>query len=81
MLRSSFVSLLVAASLVSARGGPHGDGPGGRPPGPGRVEPRAGERIVWFGTLASARAEAARTKRPIFLVSAAPQCHDVPGIW
>ncbi len=37
--------------------------------------------IQWFATLASARAEAARTGRPIFLVSAAPHCAGVSGIW
>lgn len=41
------------------------------------VEPR----IAWYGTLASGLAEAKRTQRPILLVSGAPQCLGVPGIW
>ena len=37
--------------------------------------------IQWFATLDSARAEAERTGRPILLVSAAPHCSGVSGIW
>ncbi len=37
--------------------------------------------IQWFAVLEQAKAEAARTQRPILLFSAAPQCHGVPGIW
>ena len=40
-----------------------------------------GTRIAWYPSLAQARAEAARTGKPILLQSAAPQCHEVPGIW
>ena len=53
----------------------------GPPPGPGVVQPQKGERVAWFGTWESAQAEAKRTNRPILLLSAAPQCHDVPGVW
>ena len=38
-------------------------------------------KIAWFGTWQGGLAEARRTGRPILLVSAAPQCHSVPGIW
>ncbi|MBC8351640.1 MAG: hypothetical protein H8E66_06605 [Planctomycetes bacterium] len=38
-------------------------------------------RIAWYGQLADGLAEAQRTGRPILLVSGAPQCHGVPGIW
>lgn len=37
--------------------------------------------IVWFGTLEDGLKEAARTHKPILLMSAAPHCHNVPGIW
>ena len=37
--------------------------------------------IQWFATLESARAEAKRTGRPLLLVSAAPHCSGVSGIW
>ena len=53
----------------------------GEPPRPGVVQPPKGERIAWFGTWEGAKAEARRTNRPLLLVSAAPQCHDVPGVW
>ena len=38
-------------------------------------------KIAWFGTWQGGLAEARRTRRPILLVSAAPQCHSVTGIW
>ncbi len=43
------------------------------------AEPAA--RIAWYGQLADGLAEAPRTGRPILLVSGAPQCHGVPGVW
>ena len=43
------------------------------------AEPAA--RIAWYGQLADGLAESQRTGRPILLVSGAPQCHGVPGIW
>lgn len=43
------------------------------------AEPPA--RIAWYGQLADGLAEAQRTGRPILLVSGAPQCHGVPGVW
>jgi hypothetical protein len=39
------------------------------------------ERIAWFGTWEGGLAEAQRTGKPIMLVSAAPHCHQVPGVW
>ncbi|MBI2479855.1 MAG: hypothetical protein HYV60_14845 [Planctomycetia bacterium] len=43
------------------------------------TEPPA--RIAWYGQLADGLAEAQRTGRPVLLVSGAPQCHGVPGVW
>jgi hypothetical protein len=37
--------------------------------------------IAWYGTWKEGLAEARRTGRPIFLISAAPHCHNVSGIW
>lgn len=37
--------------------------------------------IQWFATWESGLAEANRTGRPILLVSAAPHCAGVSGIW
>jgi len=38
-------------------------------------------RIAWYGTLMNGLAEAKRSSRPILLVSGAPQCLGVSGIW
>lgn len=43
--------------------------------------PKLQPRIAWYGTLKSGLAEAERSNRPILLVSAAPHCTGVPGIW
>ena len=37
--------------------------------------------ITWYGVLDEGLAEAQRTQRPILLLSAAPQCAGVPGLW
>ena len=38
-------------------------------------------KIAWYSTLDSGLAEAKRSNRPILLISAAPQCTGVSGIW
>lgn len=38
-------------------------------------------KIAWYGTLSAGLDEAKRSNRPIFLVSAAPQCQNVAGMW
>lgn len=37
--------------------------------------------ITWYGVLDEGLAEAHRTQRPILLLSAAPQCGGIPGLW
>ena len=37
--------------------------------------------IAWYGLLKDGLKEALRTGKPILLVSAAPQCNGVPGMW
>ena len=37
--------------------------------------------VAWWGTWQGALTEAKRSGKPILLLSAAPQCHGVPGIW
>jgi Spy/CpxP family protein refolding chaperone len=46
---------------------------------PGLSKPADG--IQWFATLAGGLEEARRTGRPILLVSAAPHCAGVSGVW
>lgn len=38
-------------------------------------------KVAWYGTLKQGLVEAERSKRPILLVSGAPQCLGVSGIW
>ncbi len=44
-------------------------------------EPGIPEGIVWHGTLTDGLKEAKETGKPIFLISAAPNCAGVSGIW
>ena len=72
--------LAVATSVASAqdRGGPP------RPEGPvegSGTTATSRTLIQWFGTWAGAKAEAQRTGKAIFLLSAAPQCHGISGVW
>jgi hypothetical protein len=46
-----------------------------------KAETSDDDKIAWFGTWEGGLAEAKRTGRPIMLVSAAPHCHQVPGVW
>jgi len=46
-----------------------------------KIEAPKSERIAWFGTLKSARAEAARSQRPLLVISARPACRGVSGFW
>lgn len=68
------VSLLACTTATAQRPG----GPPGLPSGP---IPSAQGGIVWYGSLRQGVAEAKRTNRPILLISAAPHCHNVSGIW
>ena len=38
-------------------------------------------KIAWYATWDRGLAEAKRTGRPILLVSAAPHCRNVSGLW
>ncbi|MEM1444246.1 MAG: hypothetical protein AAGF67_18005 [Verrucomicrobiota bacterium] len=37
--------------------------------------------IGWYGVLSEGIAESERTGKPIFFLTAAPQCGGVPGMW
>ena len=37
--------------------------------------------IAWYGVLTDGIDEAKATGKPIMLLSAAPQCAGVPGMW
>jgi hypothetical protein len=61
--------------------------PKGDAPAKGKDAPKGDEAkaspvgIQWFATWASGQRAAEQTGRPILLVSAAPHCSGVPGIW
>ena len=38
-------------------------------------------KVAWYGQLSDGLSEAKRSGRPILLVSGAPQCLGVSGIW
>ena len=48
---------------------------------PASAAETSGGGIEWFGTWKGALAEAKRTGRPILLISAAPHCKNISGIW
>jgi hypothetical protein len=87
-LHSQHLLLALAASLMAGpaaafqRGGPS-PRPDGSPRGSqvDVLEARTAAGIAWFGRWDDAKEEAARTGRPILLMSAAPQCSGAPGIW
>ena len=56
---------------------PQGASFGGSFPGSEKVVPG----IAWFGVLQDGMQQAKKTGKPILLVSAAPQCSGVPGMW
>lgn len=61
------------SGIPSQRGGP--------PPGPQQEIVEREARVAWYGIWEDAKAEAERSGRPILLMSAAPRCNDVPGMW
>jgi hypothetical protein len=50
-------------------------------PAPASAEATLPAGIQWFAQWDAAKAEAVRTGKPILLVSAAPHCSGVSGIW
>lgn len=62
----------------SGRSGPRGGGPETRT---APTTTKDGATIQWFGTLERGLTEAQRTGKPILLVSGAPHCSGVPGMW
>jgi hypothetical protein len=56
-------------------------GKGGPPPKKDDGEQARAGGIQWFTTWEAGKAEAERTGRPLLLVSAAPHCAGVSGIW
>lgn len=69
------LALLSAAPAAAQR---QGDSPRSRSVAlAGTTEPG----IAWYGILEEARLEARRTGKPILIMSGAPACTGVPGMW
>ncbi len=86
--KSQFISFVTLVAIVLMHGHwvvplaaqlapPEGASYGGSVPGSKQVVPG----IAWFGVLEDGLEQAKRTGKPILLVSAAPQCSGVPGMW
>lgn len=71
---------LAPSATAQRRGGAQG---GAGPPHPEVTVDwtTVDQRIAWFGTWEGAAAAAKATGRPILLVSGAPHCQSVPGVW
>lgn len=41
----------------------------------------AAPKIAWWPNLEQARTEAARTGKPLLVLSAAPHCRNISGMW
>jgi len=80
------MAILFGVSLMGAAEAQDRRGPSAEREGPPHPEVTVDwttveQRIAWFGTLESALKAARRTGRPILLVSGAPACQAVPGVW
>ena len=79
-------AVLLLGAMIPLEGAGAGDPQRGPPnlkgPVVGSDTPAAKRDLIgWYGTWEGARAEAARSERPILLLSAAPQCHNISGLW
>jgi len=86
--KSQFISFVTLMAIVLMQGywiersaaqlaPPEGASYGGSVPGSKQVV----SGIAWFGVLEDGLEQAKRTGKPILLISAAPQCSGVPGMW
>ncbi|MFT4649375.1 MAG: hypothetical protein ACI9X4_002614 [Glaciecola sp.] len=71
-LAATLLTAFAAGSPIIAQRGPRTSN---------TLEVPSAPSIAWYGTWKDGLAEAKRTNRPILLMSAAPQCHGVPGMW
>ncbi len=76
-----FLGLVSSGPVHAQRDGSRAPDGKEREAAPGTVEVPVEAGIAWFGTWNAGLAEAKRTGRPILLMSGAPQCHGVPGMW
>ena len=48
---------------------------------PAKAQTKKSSQIAWYGTWTQGLAEAKRSGRPILLISAAPHCRNISGMW
>ena len=77
--RTTVLAAAVLATAVLFPGAPASAGDTKASDSKAKAATHAG--IQWFATWEQAKAEAARTKRPILFTSAAPHCRNVSGMW
>jgi hypothetical protein len=68
-MNSSFLSLSAAVAITVSLAAQQ------------QQSPSTPHAITWFGTWKQGLAEAKRTGRPILLISAAPHCRNISGLW
>ena len=75
--------LLVISSFVHAQGGKSKSGRMGPSPGDIKENPQGvgDSGVAWYTTWKTGTAEAKRSNRPIFFMSAATTCAGVPGVF
>lgn len=79
-MHSNIRTLTAWATCLTAAVAAHAQGP--RPADLGASpQPVGAAGIHWYTTWDTARAEAARSNRPIFFMSAAATCSGIPGVF
>ena len=77
MLAFGVVIFALNVEAKAQLGPPKGKSYGGSVPQAKKVS----TGIAWYGVLSDGLKEAKRTGKPILLITAAPQCSGVPGMW
>lgn len=79
----NLLTISLFTTLWTTAPGLNHDDPKATPKSPPSVEStfQYPKSIAWIGTWQAAKAEAERTGKPILLLSAAPQCRGIPGVW
>lgn len=72
----ALVAVLLLSVVQSMAQGRRNLGPVGTNP-----EPVGAEGVQWYTTWETAKAEAARSQRPIFFMAAAYECRGVTGVF
>lgn len=72
-----FIIAISSSGALAQMGPPTTPSFGGAMPASEKVVPGIG----WYEVLEDGIAESERTRKPIFFLTAAPQCGGIPGMW